>query len=374
MTRHWAINGRFLAQSVTGVQRYAREIVCAIDRRLANNPAIGSHLDVEVLMPPNAVVDFALSAIRLRVVGRLSGHAWEQAELPLHVKGGLLSLCNTGPVLSRKHIVCMHDTNTRNYPESYSPSFRALYRFLLPALGRSAESVSTVSHYSAGELARHGICRPEKIFVAPNGHEHAREWRPRHSLKTQMASGPDTIVLVGSAAPHKNAILILGMAQRLQAAGLRVAVAGMSDARVFNLPTVAEAPNLSWLGRLTDSELAALLQDSMCLAFPSFAEGFGLPPLEAMALGCPVVVSDRASLPEICGDAALYAAPDDADAWLSRFVKLRKSPRLRDDLVARGKDRTLRYRWDTSAELYLMAMLESDGLLEPQAVLGEVFN
>ncbi|ODT08702.1 MAG: hypothetical protein ABS58_01615 [Mesorhizobium sp. SCN 65-20] len=112
----------------------------------------------------------------------------------------------------------------------------------------------------------------------------------------------------------------------------------------------------------------------MCLAFPSFAEGFGLPPLEAMALGCPVVVSDRASLPEICGDAALYAAPDDADAWLSRFVKLRKSPRLRDDLVARGKDRTLRYRWDTSAELYLMAMLESDGLLEPQAVLGEVFN
>lgn len=369
MRQHWAINGRFLAQPMTGVQRYAREIVCAMDRLLAHHPGFARHLDLELLMPPGAVDDLALSAIRSRTVGKFGGHPWEQAVLPAHVSGGLLSLCNTGPVLARKQIVCIHDANTRNFPQSYSPAFRTLYRMLLPALGRNAECISTVSYYSAGELCRHRICPAGKIFVAPNGHEHACEWVPEHSLKTEMAAGPDTIVLLGSAAPHKNARLIVGMANRLHSAGFRIAVAGISDHRVFQLPALDQTANVFWLGRLSDGELAALLRDSMCLAFPSFAEGFGLPPLEAMALGCPVVVSDRASLPEICGDAALYAPPEDAGAWFDRFMELRALPTVRLDMIARGQARVSRYRWEASAKLYLSAMLESDGV-QQEALAG----
>jgi glycosyltransferase involved in cell wall biosynthesis len=154
------------------------------------------------------------------------------------------------------------------------------------------------------------------------------------------------------------------MADRLKAAGLRVAVAGLSDSRVFASADLhASADNIAWLGRLADNELAALLLDSLCLAFPSFVEGFGLPALEAMALGCPVVASDRASLPEICGDAALYASPTSADDWHAAFVRLHGDHALRAGLIAKGKARALRFSWRQSAELYLQAMARADGVL-----------
>ena len=105
MPGHWAINGRFLAQQMTGVQRYAREIVRAMDRLLAWHPGIARHLDLELLIPPDAVSDLPLTAIRSRTIGRFGGHLWEQAVLPANVSGGLLSLCNTAQVLASKHIV-----------------------------------------------------------------------------------------------------------------------------------------------------------------------------------------------------------------------------------------------------------------------------
>ena len=116
---------------------------------------------------------------------------------------------------------------------------------------------------------------------------------------------------------------------------------------------------------MTDNELAALLQDSLCLALPSLEEGFGLPALEAMALGCPVVVSNRASLPELCGDAALYATPFDGDAWLDAFVSLRNVAALREQLGARGRLRAQHYRWARTAEIYLKEMARLDGLPVP---------
>ncbi|PSJ58547.1 glycosyltransferase family 4 protein [Pseudaminobacter soli (ex Li et al. 2025)] len=363
MRQYWAINGRFLAQNLTGVQRYARQIVTELDRLLANHSEIGRSLNLELLVPPDAVLDLPLSVISMRTVGPLRGHLWEQLVLPANLHGrGLLSLCNTGPVLANRQIVCIHDTNTRNYPKSYSPAFRALYRGLIPAIAHRAELVATVSHYSAGELVRHNICQRDNILIAPNGHEHALEWRPKHSDATRLAAGPTTIVLLGSAAPHKNARLIIDMAGMLRAEGFKIAIVGVSDPRVFKQAAFESAANVFWLGRLSDAELAALLRDSMCLAFPSFTEGFGLPPLEAMALGCPVVVSDRASLPEICGDAALYASPDNAAEWLDRFMALKSSPTMRRDMVERGLARSSHYRWKRSAEVYLHAMWKAAGL------------
>ncbi|MEF2554110.1 glycosyltransferase family 1 protein [Aurantimonas sp. A2-1-M11] len=363
MPRHWTINGRFLAQPMSGVQRYAREILREFDLLLSERIDIARNLEVELVLPPDAGDAPALTAIGTRKAGRLRGHAWEQATLPRHVRGGLVSLCNTGPLAVGRQILCIHDLNTRTFPESYSRSFRWAYGVLLPALGRTVATVATVSNYSAGQISSFGIFPEDKILVAPNGHEHAAGWKPAHSAATLGAASRDTIVVLGSSIPHKNVALILSMADRLSTAGLRLAVVGDLDSRVFNSAGIAaQAGNVIRLGRLTDSELAALLRDSLCLAFPSFVEGFGLPPLEAMALGCPVVVSDRASLPEICGNAALYAAPDDPDAWFERLVRLRHDPRLRIQMIAGGRARLALFRWRSSAERYLEVMARADGL------------
>ena len=102
--------------------------------------------------------------------------------------------------------------------------------------------------------------------------------------------------------------------------------------------------------------------DSFCLAFPSFTEGFGLPPLEAMTLGCPVIATDRASLPEICGEAALFASPTDPEAWFQQLIRLRDNEPLRSQLVAKGRVRAKHFSWRKSAELYLELMALADGV------------
>jgi glycosyltransferase involved in cell wall biosynthesis len=363
MIRAWTINGRFLTQPVTGVQRYAREIVGALDALAAEAHPLTRGLDLELVAPPGVKELPALGAIRARTAGRWRGHVWEQLELPRAARGGMLSLCNTGPIAARRHIVCMHDANTRTCPESYSAQFRAVYRGLMPALGQTAVSVITVSRFSAGELERWRIARTDKIAVIPNGHEHVLRWVPKRSSRT-AAGGPETVLVLGSPAPHKNVGMLAGQASRLASAGLRLAVAGLADGRVFQGAGQPhrEMSGIAWLGRASDGELAGLLEDCLCLAFPSFNEGFGLPPLEAMARGCPVVASDRASLPEICGNAALYASPDNPDAWLAAFTRLRGDAGLRAELKERGRQRAQRFSWRASALLYLEALARADGV------------
>lgn len=360
MTRRWTINGRFLSQPMTGVQRYAREVVRSLDSLILEQVPLARGLGVRMLCPPKSG-DMPLVSIERCEIGRMGGHAWEQAQLSSSLDGsGLLSLCNTGPLLVRKQIVCIHDANVWNAPQSYSTAFRMLYRHLLPRLGNRTWGISTVSEYSLGELVGRGIVQAGRAFVAPNGHEHALRWKPQHSEVTRLAASRDTIVMIGSSAPHKNVDLILGMARRLADVNLRIAVVGAADPRVFRGQLQAETMNVHWLGRVSDGELAALLRDSLCLAFPSLTEGFGLPALEAMVIGCPVVVSDRASLPEVCGSAALFAPPDDPDAWFDRFVQLRESQALRLHMIGKGRTRGLEYSWKTTAMRYLEAMAAAD--------------
>ncbi|MFT3691030.1 glycosyltransferase [Paenirhodobacter sp.] len=350
MSRDFTINGRFLGQPQTGVQRYARNVLAALDGLLTGDAA-------GILAPPGSP-DPGLAALPLRRVGPLSGHAWEQTVLPAHCGGRLLSLCNTGPALKADQIVCIHDANVFTAPHSYGRGFRHAYRLLQPLLARRAARIVTVSPFSARQIARVLPVRSADVAVLPNGHEHALAWDPARADRARgLLSGRPFVLAIGSRARHKNLALLSGLAPELDAMGLDVVVAG-GGAGIFAPAALAAAPNLRVSdGPLSDDDLALLLDHALCLAFPSWTEGFGLPIVEAMARGCPVISSDRASMPEICGPAAALAAPDDPGAWLRHIAALAGSPGLRDDLAGRGRDRVGLFRWAETAAGY-RALLE----------------
>ena len=356
----WSINGRFLSQPVTGVQRYGREMLSQIDACLGEDAAMRGAVRLELLVPRNCPAVPRLQHIAVRRVGRVGGYFWEQVTLPLRCRGGLINLANLGPLLKgRRQITCIHDANVYLWPQSYSRPFRLAYRVLLPLLAGMSRGLTTVSAFSAQTLTGLGVGRGRQFHVLPNGHEHALAWLPGNASQAAMAPRARPFVLaLGSRARHKNFDLLLSIATRLDARGIDVLIAGGAGAQFATMAAGHTAPNVHFLGFVADDDLAALFEKALCFAFPSWTEGFGLPLLEAMVHGCPIVSSDTASMPEICADAALYASPAEPQAWVDAIARLQDDAHLRARLIAAGRARYPRFSWRTSALAYLRLALQ----------------
>lgn len=351
----WSINGRFLTQQVTGVQRYATQLTQALESvvNVANAP------DCLEIVAPRRTPSPEFTKLPFRQAGQHKGQFWEQLSLPRSTAGGILSLCNTGPVLRRKHFVCIHDTNVIDFPQSYSPAFRSYYRLILPLLGRTASLVLTVSKKSADLLMRHGIAKSRKIEVVPNGHEHVFRWNAAKStvLKAAAPARPFVFV-VGSRAPHKNLGLIQRIAPSLDQLGLDIYISGGKSA-VFSksnarLPERTKSKrtetmrNIKYLGYVSDDDLADLYAKATCLLFPSFVEGFGLPLVEAMAFGCPIISSDSSCMPEICGDHAELVSPRSPEQWVEGVRRILEYPDKTSPATL--KKHLEKFSWRRSAE------------------------
>lgn len=347
----FTINGRFLTQPVTGVQRYAREVLDQLDRLLTSRGAKA------LLCAPRRATFPPLTAFEIESDAAFEGHLWEQASLPLKVQGPLLSLGNLGPLLTRRQLLCIHDMNVWVVPDSYNRAFRAVYRGLIPLVAKHSSRLATVSYYSAKMISHHlGVDR-RWIDVFPNGHEHAFEWQAdRSDIFDRHRHRRPYILIIGSRARHKNIDLILSLAEALDRIGIDIWVAGRS-LLVFAAASMTQAPNVRQLGYVSDDDLAALYANALCLTFPSLIEGFGLPLVEAMALRCPIVTSDRGSMPEVCGGAALYADPEDRDQWLAHFTALLRSPDLRSELQGAGEQRVKAFSWRETATRYHDAII-----------------
>ncbi|WP_447675399.1 glycosyltransferase family 4 protein [Methylobacterium sp. M6A4_1b] len=358
-TRSWTINGDFLTLNPEGVARYARELVRALDSLVSEGHPLTEGLRLTIVSPIAPPESFSLQTIPVHVVPEaIRPHlpqVWVQFQLPRHVSDGLLSFCNLAPLAVSRQIVCIHDLQTRLTPKSYGRLFRWIHRVMLPLLGRRVARIVTVSEASRQHLATYGVAVPGKISVGYNGSDHALRWQPDRA-GVQAAPRP-YVLCIGRTQAHKNPELVRSIAAPLDAAGFDLAVVGNPDQL---RPLMGEAANLRYLGRLDDDALAATLRTAHCLLLPSRFEGFGLPAVEAMAWNCPVIASTSPCLPEICASAALYADPEEPDAWVAAILSLAADPELRARLVAAGQRRVERFSWRAVAETYLSLMAEMD--------------
>jgi glycosyltransferase involved in cell wall biosynthesis len=295
--------------------------------------------------------------------GRLSGQAWEQLELPLDVGDAwLLNPCNVGPILTRRSVVTIHDAQVYLAPEAYTRAFRSWYKTILPILGRRARIVTTVSKFSKDTLEAYGVVPRGKAHVVPNGADHILRIESDPQALQRFGLSPGRYLLaVGSLSPHKNLRSLIAAAGLRRDRSIPLVVAGGAAPRIFADAGMPKTPDLHYLGRVTDAELRSLYENAAAFLFPSLVEGFGLPPVEAMACGCPVIASSAASLPEVCGGAALYADPFDIDAWARLMDEVTVDAELRARLREAGHKRATGYTWRNAALSLLRLIAAADG-------------
>lgn len=335
-----SLNARFRNRPVTGVERFAGEV--------ASHLAKHDEVKMDEVSPRNP-----LSGLR--------GHGWEQWILPRRCRRDsiLFSPCNTGPVSVKRQLVVIHDAAVWDCPDAFSSKFRRLYQNLLPALAKRAAAVGTVSEFSKERLAYQLNIPIEKIHVL--GNAASGDFAPCQGVKEQTPN----LLCVGSLDPRKNfgrlveAWMKLTKEERLPEKA-RLQIVGSAKPSNFSHFEVENAPGIDWLGRLSDEELIRRYQNASAFVFPSLYEGFGLPPLEAMACGCPVLLSNEASLPEVGGPAfdagsasgaAVYFDPrsvsEMADA-IENMLSLDEETRAR--LTGNAIRHAKQFSWDAVAQ------------------------
>jgi len=344
-----AINGRFLTQRASGVQRFAMETIKAIDALLDRDYAgLKGRIDI---FAPREARDFPLKNIPLRRVGYSGGYAWEQFEFPFHAAGRLLlNLCMLGPLVTRHQLVVVHDATVRALPDNFSPRFRAAYGFLLPRLCRRAELPVTVSEFSRQEIGKWYGADIARMPVCHEGGDHITSVAADPSVLERLGLvGRKFFLGVGVDSANKNIASVVAAFHEAKLDDTVLVLTGANDPKVFGQIDRIDSEGVRMTGFVPDSELRTLYEHALALVFPSFYEGFGLPPLEAMTCGCPVIISKQPALLEVCGDAALRCTADDTAAIAKYMQALSADAGLRARLSEAGKQRAKGFTWASTA-------------------------
>lgn len=349
------INGRFLTQPMTGVQRYAYEVTRAFDQMMASGEIDSTIYSLVLATPPNLDQYPDFKYIKVKQVGRLKGNLWEQVSLPIYARNKLLfNPCNTGPILSGSHqITTIHDASVFAVPQAYSSLFRLKYKLIIKFMCKATPQIITVSQFSRNEISHYCGIPSDKITVIPEGCDHILRYNEDCSILERYDLGKRPfIIAVSSNSIHKNFNIILKALSLIGESEINfdVVIIGGEYKKVFKKTQYHFPEYIKQVGYISDEALRCLYKNAACLIYPSFYEGFGLPPLEAMACGCPVIVSNAASLAEVCGDAALYFEPRDPNYLANQVRKLMDDPILRKELCLKGFHQGRKFQWVNAAK------------------------
>lgn len=247
------------------------------------------------------------------------------------------------PILAKKRVVTIHDVCHLAMPDCFPRWKRVLASFLLKEAVKKSDLVLTVSEFSRKEIAAHLPIKENRIQVVVNGSEKRKE-EGTCSLQELGVDAP-FILYVGNNKPHKNIDRLLKAFLLLPSCYHLVFVS--SEKYSWPLQNHQRIKNFY---QLSDKDLCFLYKKAVLLIQPSLYEGFGLTPLEAMSLGCPVVASHIASLSEVCGEAAYYVDPYDEQALYKGIKEVLENQDLRQKLIKAGYEQEKKFSWDETAK------------------------
>lgn len=328
-------NTRILSSELTGVQRYTTEI-------------LSRSFGMIDLIKPNWPIQ------------GLCGHAWEQLILPSKLHGRLLwSPSNSGPLAIEKQVVSIMDVSPLDHPEWSSREFSSWYQFLIPRLIKRVRRVITISEFSRERILHYCPDAASKIHVtllaADQRFQSVSELVVSAINRQLNIPSCHYIVALGSLEPRKNLQTLLKVWAQIQSKlpdEVWLVLAGAKGKSLIfgNQSYEKLPPRVHLTGHVPDDALPALYSGALASIYLSSYEGFGLPPLEAMSCGTPVLVSNSTSLPEVVGDAGLMVDAYDLDAIGDSIVRLVDNSRLRADLRLRGLARSKEFSWDRTAQ------------------------
>jgi glycosyltransferase involved in cell wall biosynthesis len=256
-------------------------------------------------------------------------------------------MCTVSALLKRKQIVMVHDASFLVNPASFSFAFRIWYRFAITILGKIARHIITVSYFSKSELIKHAGFKREKISVVYNAADHILKYgEPDEQFKQKILALRPYCLAVSSLSLNKN---FKGLSEAIGKIDFRNYHMLVAGGVISTLKYSASDDGVKYLGYVTNEELKYLYANASLFIFPSFYEGFGIPPLEAMISGCPVLSSNTSAMPEILGDAAAYCDPSDSNDIAFQINDLINNGQLLHTLRDKGFEQACRYNWKASA-------------------------
>jgi len=349
------VNGRFLTQTLTGSQRFAYEMLNSLVRNFADG--------VTVLLPPAPIKEsYDVKGFFIKVIGKRTATLWEQIDLPFFLKKNgkplLINLVNTAPLFYTNQVVSIMDMTTFINPGWFSKSFSLYYKILIPIIAKKSIKVLTISECSKNDIVKFTRINPGKIEIlycsVSDDFLKAvfNEVENRVVLNKFNITPNNYLLAVSSLDPRKNFERLIRSFKNINT-DIPLVIVG-SQGKVFankNLKRLfIDAQNVILTGYLTDHEVANLYFSAKCFIYPSLYEGFGMPPLEAMACNCPTIVSNIASLPEVCGNASIYVDPYDTNSISDAIRQIIENDQLRNEMTAIGHDQVKNFSWAASGE------------------------
>ena len=341
MSKHIYINGRFLLSPQTGVERFAYEICKAL---------ITIGVNFTIICPKKGHFNKAYDIEKFHIIrfGYGLSHVWEQLVLPLYFVNKnnyiVLSFTGLGSILIPNKIMTIHDLSFLENPKWFSKAYFYYYKLMTPLAVRTSKRIITVSNFSKSEIKKfYNFVPSEKISVIYN----AISDNFFNQAKTRDKQ--TYFLAVSSMDPRKNFTRLIHAFEYIKEQ--KLLIAGGKNRVYGNLDNNTNNKNIKFLGRVSDEELVNLYKSAEAFIYPSLYEGFGIPPLEAMALGCPVLASDIPVLHEVCNDAAIYFNPlDERDIQDTIISFHNKRESEKTILIEKGYNNLKRFSWIESAK------------------------